>query len=577
MSTLYNELKMLVETKPFYYMHALKQNQYKYLYDYIVEKTPLLNDSIYTIATRVYWVLNNITTFPICPICGSSYGINQNVKSVNIGYRNKTCSNISCHRQLATHKSKNTCLEKYGVEYVSQVQSIKDKMQTTLLNNYGVTSPLKNNNILQKAQEIKENKYGNKNFNNREKAKQTCLEKYGVENTSQLNETKEKAKQTCLEKYGVENYSKSLLFKQKYFNTKHLKFINKIQTNPFVEYIDTKDIFLLSTKYKNEKTKWKCKKCNTVFEYAYNPNFYVRYGIPARCPVCYPLNNGTSNLEKEICLFLTNYNIKYETNIRNIISPLELDIYIPEKKLAIEFDGLYWHSELNKEKEYHLNKTELCEEQGIQLIHIFEDEWENKQEIVKSRLKNLLGIYDNIVYARNCEVKIVDKNISKQFQNENHIQGSVNATVNLGLYYNNELISLMTFGKSRFNKKYEYELLRFCNKLGYHIPGSASKLLKYFERTYNPKSLISYADRRWSRGNVYEKLGFNLIGKSKPNYWYFKLTSNIRYSRINFQKHKLKNILEKFDKTLSESENMKLNGYNRIYDCGNLVYIKTMN
>jgi hypothetical protein len=132
----------------------------------------------------------------------------------------------------------------------------------------------------------------------------------------------------------------------------------------------------------------------------------------------------------------------------------------------------------------------------------------------------------------------------------------------------------MTFGKSRFNKKYKYELLRFCNKLGYHIPGSASKLLKYFERNYKPKSLISYADRRWSRGNVYEKLGFKMIGKSKPNYWYFKLTSNIRYSRINFQKHKLKDILEKFDETLSESENMKLNGYNRIYDCGNLVYVK---
>ena len=172
---------------------------------------------------------------------------------------------------------------------------------------------------------------------------------------------------------------------------------------------------------------------------------------------------------------------------------------MPHKKLAIEFDGLYWHSEeTGKNKNYHLNKTELCEKQEIQLIHIFENEWLTKQDIVKSRLKNLLGIYDKIVYSRKCEIKEVDSKISKKFQDEYHIQGSVNSKISLGLYYQNKLISLMTFGKCRFDKKHEWELLRFCNKLGYHIPGSASKLLKYFEKTYKPISLVSYADRRWS-------------------------------------------------------------------------------
>jgi hypothetical protein len=133
----------------------------------------------------------------------------------------------------------------------------------------------------------------------------------------------------------------------------------------------------------------------------------------------------------------------------------------------------------------------------------------------------------------------------------------------------------MTFGKCRFDKKHEWELLRFCNKLGYHIPGGASKLLKYFERNYNPKSLVSYADRRWSQGKVYEKLGFTFSHASKPDYWYFCNHDISLKSRIKFQKHKLKELLKTFDETKTEVENMKDNGYNRIFDCGNLVFEKS--
>jgi len=184
---------------------------------------------------------------------------------------------------------------------------------------------------------------------------------------------------------------------------------------------------------------------------------------------------------------------------RSVLKPLEVDLYIPDLKLAIEFDGLYWHSDdILLDRNYHLSKTQKCEEQGIQLIHIFENEWIYKQDIVKSRLKNLLGVYDKTVYARKCEVREVDSKASRAFQEENHIQGAVNAKASLGLFYENELISLMAFGKCRFDKKHEWEMLRFCNKLGYHVPGAAGKLLKHFEKNYQPKSLVSYADRRWS-------------------------------------------------------------------------------
>ena len=132
----------------------------------------------------------------------------------------------------------------------------------------------------------------------------------------------------------------------------------------------------------------------------------------------------------------------------------------------------------------------------------------------------------------------------------------------------------MTFGKTRFSKKYEWELLRFCCKLGYHIPGAAGKLLKHFERKYNPKSLVSYADRRWSQGQLYGKLGFTLDHVSNPDYWYFKQNTILLESRVKYQKYKLSKILDNFDENKTEVENMKANGYFRIFDCGNFVFVK---
>lgn len=210
--------------------------------------------------------------------------------------------------------------------------------------------------------------------------------------------------------------------------------------------------------------------------------------------------NGISKSEKDIVEFIKT--IASTENIvendRSVLNPKELDIYIPERKLAIEYDGLYWHCDKDGDVKKHLRKTLDCEAKGIHLVHIFENEWLDKQNIVKSRIRNLFGSYDKIIYARTCNIKEVPSDDSLEFQWQNHIQGGVNSKVNLGLYHAGELISLMTFSKPRFNKKYEWELVRFCNKCGYHVPGGASKLLKHFERTYHPRSIVSYADRRWS-------------------------------------------------------------------------------
>jgi hypothetical protein len=249
-----------------------------------------------------------------------------------------------------------------------------------------------------------------------------------------------------------------------------------------------------------------------------------------------------------------------------------LDIYVDSHKIAFEFDGLYWHSELYKPSNYHLNKTELCEEKGIKLIHVFEDEWMFKKDIVKSRIKNLFGLNENKIYARKCIIKVVNKDNKKTFLDDNHIQGTVGSNINLGLYYNDELVSLMTFGKGRIamgGDSNQYELIRFCNKLNTNVVGGASKLLKHFIKTYNPNEIISYADRRWSQGDLYQKLGFDFMGTTKPNYWYTK-DYRTREHRFNYRKDVLVSKGYNSDKT--EFEIMNELGYERIWDCASFKF-----
>lgn len=175
-----------------------------------------------------------------------------------------------------------------------------------------------------------------------------------------------------------------------------------------------------------------------------------------------------------------------------------------------------------------------------------------------------------VIYARKCEVQEISSIVSDEFTEVNHLQGKFRSKVNLGLFFSGELVAIMTFSTPRYNKKYEYELIRFCNKLNTRVVGGASKLLKHFIKTYNPKSIISYANLRFSKGNMYEKLGFKKIGKSTANYFYVK--NDVVYSRIKCQKHKLQGLLDVFDSNLTEQENMEMNGFKKVQDRGNLVY-----
>ncbi len=199
---------------------------------------------------------------------------------------------------------------------------------------------------------------------------------------------------------------------------------------------------------------------------------------------------------------------------------------------------------------------------------------ERKDSIKMKIWKSMINAKKNNVtkiYARKCEIKHISYGEAAIFMNNNHIQGEVSHSVAYGLFYKEELVSVMSFGKSRYNKNYEYELLRYANKLNIAVIGGAGKLLNAFILEYSPKSIISYANLRFSEGKLYEKLNFTFLYKSTPNYFYIK--DNIIYSRIQAQKAKLSKLLENFNPNLSESENMKINGFKKITDRGNLVYV----
>ena len=244
-------------------------------------------------------------------------------------------------------------------------------------------------------------------------------------------------------------------------------------------------------------------------------------------------------------------------------------MYSEEHKLAVEVNGVYWHSDKFRERDHLLDKTLKCEQLGITLLHFWDYEINKKGDIVKSMISSRLGLNQKI-YARKCVIKEVSSKESKQFQIDNHIQGSAVSSINYGLYYEDELVALMTFAKSRFNKKYDWELVRYCNKLDLTVVGGASKLFNWFLKN-NDGSIISYANRRYSNGNLYHLLKFKLIDSTRPNYMYFR--NNVLLSRVKCQKHKLSKLLDNFDEKMSEKENMKNNGFDRIYDCGNYVFV----
>ena len=282
------------------------------------------------------------------------------------------------------------------------------------------------------------------------------------------------------------------------------------------------------------------------------------------CPQC-ARESSTSIAENEVYEFVkSEYDGIIQRNDRKVLYGREIDVYLPELKLGIEYHGLYYHTEKMVGKNYHMLKADLADKRGIHLLQIFENEWNDK---IKSIIKGILGKSDRI-YARNTQVvelSIKDKN---KFLNDNHMQGEDRSSIKLGLLYNDEIVSCMTFGKPRFDNTHKWEMIRYCSKMGVNVVGGASKIFKHFTNSH-PGSVISYVNRRWFNGSMYPHLGFRTAGNSDPGYFYYGHVKVL--SRYQCQKHKLKKTTNYSDDKTGY-EIMMERGYDRVWDAGNLRF-----
>ena len=505
---------------------------------------------------------NPVTIEKVCPTCKEIFIISS-----------RKCRQIFCSRSCSNHhpdvlkkmkeSQESTFLEKYGVKHPMMTDGVKQKFCDSMRNKYGVDYYSQTNEHSKKSKLTRKTKFGDENFNNVEQRKQTCVEKYGVDNYTKTKEYREKYTITCLRKYGVPHASKSNHYELSHKKIMFQKFLSSDRFENFIPQFDINTYDGVT--HGIVKYPFKCKRCNAV------DNHDISNGKYLFCSSCDDLH--ISLFQKDVYKFIKELlpvNEIVEQNNRGIITPKELDIHIPSRKLAIECNGLCWHSEVlgNKNKVYHLNKTKYCLNKGLFLVHIMEHEWNLKKDIVKSILSHILGKCYNKVYGRECIIKEIDSSKCKPFLDENHMQGNDHSTYKYGLYFKEELVSVMTFCKSRFDRKMEYEMSRFCNKIDTMVLGGASKLFKHFIKNINPKSVVSYSDRRYFDGELYKNLGFQFVNNSPPNYYYILNNYKTAQHRMSWQKSKLKNRLENFDPNLSEWENMKNHGFDRIWDCG---------
>lgn len=295
------------------------------------------------------------------------------------------------------------------------------------------------------------------------------------------------------------------------------------------------------------------------------------HGIVANDPNSYDRKAGASKPCLEIAQFIRDLGFEVKLNVRSIISPYEIDIVVPEKNLAIEFNGLYHHvyrpwlatSAQRKGPEYHLRKTEMAKDAGYQLIHIFSDQWEMRRSVVESTLRSKLGVLPKI-HGRKCKVVEVSPGVRRAFVDKNHLQGDSPAGITYGLEHDGQLVAVMSFGRSRFNPNADWELIRFASG-DFTVVGGFSKLLKHFRKNH-PGSIVSYADRSYSDGSVYLKNGFTLISATKPQSWYVDPDFSKRLHRSAFMKKRIAP-----NDPRPEHEIMLERGYHRIFGCGTLT------
>lgn len=511
---------------------------------YVINQTAFLPETI-PFSARLYCLYHKINQHPVCIVCGNKtkwgrlflVGFNK--------YCSKTCKNKDPEQQK---KCKQGLQKKYGVTNASQLKDIQIKKRYNNLQKYGVEHP-------SKTLEVKE------------KIKRTNLERYGVEHPMKKHEFLLKVQKTNLERYGVNYPQQSSEIHAKTKQTNLLKFGRnyRVQTHiPQETLIKLQsrewlyDQHVVQKKSLTQISKdLKLSDMTIVMNYAHRHNVPVQY-------VC-----QQSTDELELFQWLSQH-VHVVSKDKNIIKPYELDIVVPSHKLAIEFCGLYWHSEqLGKDQNYHKNKLEMCIAQGYRLLTIFEDEWKNSKEIVQEKILNILGLSkQQKVFARNTDIRKVSQREKKSFFEQNHIQGNGHGSITYGLYEKNNLVACMTFINQGAGVFY---LNRYATSK--KVVGGFSKLLTFFKNNHLWNKIITFADRRWSEGNLYFKCGFIKETTLPPDYYY--INNRVRYHKFNMRHSRLRKILPYYDPNLSERINCINAGFLILWDCGKNKFVLT--
>ncbi len=555
------ELKQLLETiesikgisRSLMYNNELKKElESKFLF--------LLDCYQFNIQQWLYHLKYNLDDFQRCE-CGS---IKQFLGYGKDGYH-KTCKTKLCTDTLRLANIKKTTIEKYGVEHTSQLESTKKKSEETNMKRHGV----------------KHNWIGHM----RESGYNTMQEKYGFRHALQSESINEKRSVTCKERHNTLDF----LHSEKALQTNEIRYgnrnimlnkdiVNKVSKthrenalNKIVNKLKDKNLTHIKC-IENNRDLLCCDICKKKFDLNRTVlNARLRF-IGNICIYCNPIKKWYSIKERELQNIYTDLtNNEVSLNIKKY--GYELDLHDKVSNIALEFNGLYWHSEIYKNPNYHQKKNGKFLEKGIRIYHIWEDDYEYKKDIVLGRIKNLLGLNEKI-YARKTIVKSITSKESQEFLDKNHIQGNVNARYKYGLFYNDELVSVMTFSKERKKnaQDYEYELIRFSTKIGYTVIGGSSKLFQYFIKEVNPKQIITYADASFSAdpyNTVYIKIGFNYEYTTDPDYYW--VVDGKRVNRQNFTKKKL--IELGADSNLTEVEIMHSKKSYRVFGCGNHRYL----
>jgi hypothetical protein len=447
------------------------------------------------------------------------------------GY-NKTCGNPGCSAIQNKESVKKFYLENYGTEHLFKTEKFKEDLKNKFKEKYGVDNPFKSEEIKKKIKETNIKKFGESSWLKVENNKKIIAEK--------ISENKRIQRDLKIEK---------------------LKIPIEVK-----KYSTGEKVYILCRTCKEEST-FSSSYFNKKITAGKNP-----------CLKCNPILWGSSKGESELYEYIKSlYSGEIIKNDRIILEGKEIDIYIPDLDIAFEFNGIYYHSELFIDKKKVLHKKNQLERKGISLINVWEDEWDLKNEIIKSRISSIFNLNERI-YARKCSVIEITGKEEKDFLIKNHIQGYVPSKIKMALVENGEMVSVMTFGGYRKSLgknsvEGEYELLRFCNKLNTSVIGGASKLFKKFKEKYSPEKVISYQNNSWNTGNLYSNLEFEKIGITDPNYYWAK--KNIRFNRFNFRKDKL--IKQGYDPNKTEWEIMEEKGYYRIWDLGNIKWEYTKN